>query len=242
MIFNNKKEKALQEEGQWGRAYWPLVWKRFRKNRLALWSVRGLGFLLMLALLGDFIANDKPIYCKIDGQHYFPVLHQYAVDLGWSHWEAQFITKDWNEHQYESLLLAPIPYSQKPDLKNMSYASPVGVQNIESTRYRHWLGTDEIGRDVLAALIKGSRTALLVGIISMLIATLIGLPLGALAGFFGDSGLKISVLRLVLNVLALPLGIFYGFIARSYSLSEGNNQLFEFLWSILIFCRHSVPN
>lgn len=47
------------------------------------------------------------------------------------------------------------------------------------------LGTDTLGRDVLAGLIYGTRISLLVGLVSTLIALLIGIPLGAYAGYFG---------------------------------------------------------
>jgi peptide/nickel transport system permease protein len=47
----------------------------------------------------------------------------------------------------------------------------------------HWLGTDELGRDVLALLICGIRTSLVVGVLAALAVTVIGTALGALAGF-----------------------------------------------------------
>jgi ABC-type dipeptide/oligopeptide/nickel transport system permease subunit len=49
----------------------------------------------------------------------------------------------------------------------------------------HLLGTDPIGRDTLSRLIYGTRTALTVGFVSVSIATLIGVTLGTLAGYFG---------------------------------------------------------
>ena len=50
---------------------------------------------------------------------------------------------------------------------------------------RHfWLGTDDLGRDYLSRIILGARVSLSVGIIAVLIALFIGIPLGALAGFY----------------------------------------------------------
>jgi ABC-type dipeptide/oligopeptide/nickel transport system permease subunit len=49
----------------------------------------------------------------------------------------------------------------------------------------HWLGTDELGRDVFSRIIYGSRTALIVAIVVTAISVVIGALLGALSGYFG---------------------------------------------------------
>lgn len=49
----------------------------------------------------------------------------------------------------------------------------------------HWLGTDTLGRDVAAGLAHGARVSLIVGLVSTVFALMIGVPLGALAGYFG---------------------------------------------------------
>jgi peptide/nickel transport system permease protein len=55
--------------------------------------------------------------------------------------------------------------------------------NIEKRHY--WLGTDRAGRDQLSRLIFGARISLAIGFISVIISLLVGVSLGALAGFFG---------------------------------------------------------
>ena len=52
---------------------------------------------------------------------------------------------------------------------------------------RHWLGTDEFGRDLLSRIIHGARTSLAVGTISIGISMLFGIVLGATAGYFGGA-------------------------------------------------------
>ena len=47
------------------------------------------------------------------------------------------------------------------------------------------LGTDALGRDVLAGIVHGARVSLMVGLVSTVVALMIGIPIGALAGYFG---------------------------------------------------------
>jgi peptide/nickel transport system permease protein len=63
----------------------------------------------------------------------------------------------------------------EPDLKNV----------LAGPTFSHPFGTDILGRDVLARVIYGSRVSLLVGFVSVGIATIIGLILGALSGYYG---------------------------------------------------------
>ena len=51
--------------------------------------------------------------------------------------------------------------------------------------YNHWMGTDGLGRDVMARLVQGVRIAYMVGIVTSLIAIPIGVFFGCLAGYFG---------------------------------------------------------
>lgn len=189
------------------------------------WPLRVLYFLAAIALLGDFLANEKPLFCVIKGETYFPVVHQYAVDLGLAQWPPELVRARWKDLEYEKVVFPPIPYSATTrDIKNTHFAHPFKGQRVESMRYWHWLGTDQLGRDVAAGLISGTRIALMVGLGAMLMASLIGIALGALAGYWGDHGLRTSWLRLLLGGAGLYLGLFYGFISRSFAIGQANEE------------------
>ena len=67
----------------------------------------------------------------------------------------------------------------------------------------HWLGTDELGRDIMSRLIYGARNTMMVGLGSSLLAALIGIPLGLIAGYFG--GLLDNVIMRILDAfLSFP--------------------------------------
>ena len=80
----------------------------------------------------------------------------------------------------------------------------------------HWLGTDELGRDILSRMIWGARTSLLAGCISVAIAMLIGVPLGLIAGYWQGiwdgviSRFIEALLACPFLILAIALGAFLG--------------------------------
>jgi peptide/nickel transport system permease protein len=77
----------------------------------------------------------------------------------------------------------------------------------------------------MSGMIQGTRVAMMVGVISMSIAVVIGILLGSLAGYYGDTKLKMSRIRIYMNLLFFALGIFYAFMVRSYVLSDAFQQV-----------------
>lgn len=222
-------------------SYWAIVGRQFKKNKPAVWSFRLLVFIFVIGMSAEFIANEKPYYCVINGETYFPVIKGVGVDLGIAKWSKELSNVNWRELKYEKVVWAPIPYyPTNLDLKNRDYVSPTGEQVVESARWKHFLGTDNLGRDVLSGMIHGTRVAMLVGVISMSIALVIGLFFGALAGYFGDNRLKVSYFRIALNFLFLFFAFFYAFAVRSYIISDALSASFfsftlQVLFSFLIF-------
>jgi peptide/nickel transport system permease protein len=74
---------------------------------------------------------------------------------------------------------------------------------LEPPSTRHWLGTDQLGRDVLSRMLYGARVSLAVGFVSVGIAAVIGVIVGAVAGYAGG-GVDNAVMRLVDLMLVFP--------------------------------------
>ena len=221
--------------------FWLNISKQFQKNKLSVLSFRFIKILVIIALLADILANEKPLVCNIFGRTHFPVFKSYAVDIGVTQWEPAFQNISWKDLRYDWALFPPIPYQPRNiDDNNIHSVSPFDEQHISSNRWRHWLGTDELGHDVMAALIHGTRIALFVGVVSMSIASLIGILLGSLAGYFGDDKFQLSRARLITSVIFIPLAGFYAFSVRGYILTDAIGNSFgsffiQLLFSLLIF-------
>ena len=67
---------------------------------------------------------------------------------------------------------------------------------LQTPNSQHWLGTDATGRDTLSRIIFGTRTALMVSVVSVSIAATIGMIMGLLAGYFG--GLWYSIIMMII--------------------------------------------
>jgi peptide/nickel transport system permease protein len=108
--------------------------------------------------------------------------------------------------------LGPLVYRADPNAIN--------VTNVSSTfappSIQHPFGTDDVGRDEFARVMAGGRVSLLIGLISMLMAIVFGVGIGALAGYYG--GIIDNILmRFTDVVLAVPLYLLLFVLSASFT-------------------------
>lgn len=231
------------------------AWRQFKKNKPAFISLYILGFLTLISLLAPVLANEKPLYMKYKGETFFPAFsfkNNYNITdpKTGAKENIQLDIAQWKRMELESVIWAPVTWSPgKPDKENRDYIGPNGAQkfidkNNEAlympARFKHWLGTNGTGEDVLAGLIHGGRISLSIGFISMGIASILGLLFGALAGYFGDKRLQTTRAKFWMTVTGLPFAFFYAFSRRSFVLKDamldsGFTFLLQLLLSIAIF-------
>lgn len=94
----------------------------------------------------------------------------------------------------EKAVFAPIPFGYaRTDLRNRE----------QPPNSRNWLGTDDVGADVLCRLIHGSRISLSVGFVAVGISSIIGIFVGAILGYFGGK-VDFIGMRIVEIMMAIP--------------------------------------
>jgi len=182
-------------------------WEVFKLNRRGFWSLWVFLLLFGVSLGSEFIANDKPIVVKYDGQLYWPIFKAYPETAfgGIFETEAEYrdpAVKEMIAKTGGWVIWPPIRFSYNTQNKNPPMAFPVkptwmltdedcklaierGFHPCDASLEWNWLGTDDQGRDVIARLLYGFRLSVLFGLALTLFASVIGVAAGATQGYFG---------------------------------------------------------
>lgn len=165
------------------------------KRRFAFAS---LAALLLTALLADLLASDLPLAVRVDGTTY--ALPGVTRPLA-----LRDATQSSLAARAEWIWRTPIPFGP-----NQTFATLTGRTDPApwAPDSEHLLGTDELGRDVLARLIHGARVSLAIGFGAVVIAVLVGLLLGVLAGYYGGL-LDAAISRLTEITFTFPTFFFF---------------------------------
>jgi microcin C transport system permease protein len=160
--------------------------KRFKEIKRGYLSFLILSCLLLLSLVAEVFINSKALVVKYEGDFYFPVISDVreGTTFGLSYLketdyrELQQVFEQQNSDNFVVLPLVPWnPYEQ-----DFSGGYPPTAPNFED---KHYLGTDTIGRDILARLVYGFRIAMSFALMTMVISYAIGVAVGCAMGFRG---------------------------------------------------------
>lgn len=158
-------------------------WQIFKQNKrayISFWLLLIVGF---ISLLAPLLADSKPLVLMYQHQLHFPTL-QFVSDetLGGNLPTEAVYTDDMTQNKIRTngwAIYPPIPYRYD----TVDYFSTVPFPSAPDKR--HWLGTDDQGRDVLARLLYALRLSLLFALVLTFFTALIGIGVGAIQGYFG---------------------------------------------------------
>jgi microcin C transport system permease protein len=196
----------------------PLMRRRlasFRASRRGYWSFWVFLALFVLSLGADLLANDRPLLVRHDGRVYAPVLRGYPETAFGGELPTEAVYRDPDVRQLIEARgwmvwpLVPFRYD------TIDWELPGAAPSPPS--WRHWLGTDDQGRDLLARLIYGFRISVLFGLVLTLASSVVGVAAGAVQGYFGGwtdlllqrfmevwSGLPVLYLLIILASIVQP--------------------------------------
>ncbi|NDW02946.1 ABC transporter permease [Jiella pacifica] len=181
-------------------------WRNFKANRRGYWSLWIFGFLFIVTLFAEFVANDRPLLVEYKGEFYYPVFVDYPEEVFGGFLPVTDYRDPVNIEEINAngwMIWPPIRYSY--DTKNLEPPTPApsapfwtlsqeercagyaqGVDDPGCTiGNMNWLGTDDQVRDVLARVIYGFRISVLFGLALTIGSAFIGVAAGAVQGYFG---------------------------------------------------------
>jgi microcin C transport system permease protein len=156
----------------------------FRAHRRGFWSLWIFSALFLVSLFAEFIANDRPLLIRFDGDFLVPVLQDYSEDRFGPDFlptDADYTDPDvQNAINTHGWMLWPlVPYSYNTIVKDLPSPAP------SPPTWRNLLGTDDQARDVLARVIYGFRLSVLFGFALTFISSAVGIAAGAVQGYYG---------------------------------------------------------
>ena len=171
------------------------AWARFKRNRLGYWSLWIFAAMLALSACAELLSNERPIIARFDGELFFPFVHNQPE----TRFGGDFHTPtEWTDPLIQAAFAKPGNWM----LRAPNHHSANSTEYFEKGAFPkapnddHWLGTDQVGRDIVARLLYGFRVSILFAFALTAIGVAIGLAMGAVQGFFAGR-IDLTLQRLI---------------------------------------------
>ena len=210
--YINEKEEI---EEIWLASQWKLIWWKFRRHKLAIFSLCVIILLYILVLFCEFIAPYEPwrrfedyknappqiinIYSK-EGGLQRPFVYGMKQEFNMETFRRTFV-KDTTEKYYLHFFVRGDPYK-------LWGLFPGNIHLFGSEEGPVFLfGTDELGRDLFSRVVYGARISLTIGLVGVFISFLLGIILGGISGYLGGTFDEIiqRTIDFLMSIPSIPL-------------------------------------
>ena len=161
-------------------------WKKFKTLKRGYYSLVTLTVLYTISFFLPVLINNKALIVKYNGSYHFPIFSGYIAGKEFGQdvpGEPRYrvLQKEFSNQSQTGnwVLMPPYPYSPYEDI------TTEGNKMYESPSSKHWLGTDNTGRDVFARLCYAFNISISFALILTLINYVIGVLIGGAMGYFG---------------------------------------------------------
>jgi microcin C transport system permease protein len=161
--------------------------RRFTSIKRGYYSFVILSVMILMSLFAEVLVSNRAIFVNYNGKYYFPTYGEIIPGMTFGldyEYETNYreLSREFEREKGENWLVMPIvPYDPyENDLRDGEY--PPFPPSLKD---RHYLGTDTVGRDILARLVYGFRIAILFSLGLLGANYIIGISIGCAMGFVG---------------------------------------------------------
>jgi peptide/nickel transport system permease protein len=200
---------------------WQLIWRKFRKHRLAMIGGIVTIFIYIVVLIPDFLAPFPPnsdvanytyappqklhLFNRTeDGWRFKPYVNGYQVEIDYNAGRRNFVVDP--EIQYPvGLFVKGHTYS----VLGLFEADIHLIGPLHEGDPMYLLGADRLGRDLLSRIIYGTRISMTIGLVGVFMSLFFGILLGGISGYFGGriDNLIQRLIEFIQSIPSIPLWI-----------------------------------
>ena len=187
-------------------SYWEDVWRRFRRNKQALFGLCFLVILIFTAILGPLFTTLSDSDQNRDYIHIPPVMNLYSPAKGLYVYLSPAMQL--YEVSRDGKMLGPVPhvdddlfskkrgyafheekivvdYRKKPVALTLESGERLSIAKRNVWNRTFWFGTDAVGRDLFVRIVYGARISMIIGFVASLMNLTIGVLYGGISGYLG---------------------------------------------------------
>ena len=200
---------------------WQLMWRKFRKHRLAMLGGLVTILIYLMTIFAEFIAPTLPdtynaqftyappqtlyLFDQIDaGLRFQPYVNGYTVKLDYEAGRRNFVV--------DETVKIPVGIFVKGDSYKLFGLIPTNIHLLGTLNKGdplYLFGADRLGRDILSRTIYGSRVSMTIGLVGVTLSLFLGILMGGISGYFGGwiDNLIQRLIEFLQSIPSIPLWI-----------------------------------
>lgn len=219
-----------------------IIWKKLRSNRTAMFGLYMLAVLYISAVLAGFLAPYKYDNAAHDFPFYPPMITRIHLFDEQGKFTRPFvygiIPDDPTLATYHDNLEKkyPLRFFVRGESYHILWVirSDIHLFGVDEPGRIFLLGSDVVGQDIFSRILYGAQVSLSIGIVGIIISTIIGMIVGAAAGYFGGAT-DFLLMRMVEALLAVPSLYFILIMRQMFSSGLSSTEIYFIIVIILAF-------